>query len=160
MLTVRFIRHGESLANAGGITSETHSIPLTDRGWAQALEVSESFTAAPALLVASPYLRAHDTAKPTVARFPLVPFEIWPVQEFTYLAAERCLDTTTAHRLPWATAFWTAADPHYVDGGGAEILPGSRRPRASAARPPCAAHRANCHDLLARHVHESGALGD
>ena len=120
MLTVRFIRHGESLANAGGITSETHSIPLTDRGWAQALEVSESFTAAPALLVASPYLRAHDTAKPTVARFPLVPFEIWPVQEFTYLAAERCLDTTTAHRLPWATAFWTAADPHYVDGGGAE----------------------------------------
>ncbi len=103
-----------------GITSATHSIPLTDRGRAQALAVSESFTSAPAVIITSPYLRAHETAKPTVARFRHVAFETWPIQEFTYLARERCLNTTTTQRAPWALAFWDAADPDYVDGGGAE----------------------------------------
>jgi broad specificity phosphatase PhoE len=120
MLTVRFIRHGESLANAGGVTSETRSTSLTDLGRTQAIEISRSFAAPPALIVTSPYLRARHTANPTVERFPEVPLEIWPVQEFTYLAEARCLNTTTLQRLPWATEFWTAADPHRIDGDGAE----------------------------------------
>src|SRR5262245_42062403 len=102
MLTVRFIRHGESLANAGGVTSLTPSIPLTALGRSQAVELSRSFTTSPNLIVTSPYLRAQDTATPTAARFPHVPLEVWPVQEFTYLALKRCFNTTSEQRQPWS----------------------------------------------------------
>lgn len=36
MLTVHFVRHGESAANAGNATSDPALIPLTEKGWEQA----------------------------------------------------------------------------------------------------------------------------
>jgi broad specificity phosphatase PhoE len=122
MLRVRFIRHGESLANAGGVTSEQHSIPLTELGREQAALVARSFTTPPDLIVTSPFLRARDTAQPTVARFPQVPVETWPIQEFACLAPARCVETTTFQRRPWVEEFWGMADPHRRDGEGAECF--------------------------------------
>lgn len=120
MLTVHFVRHGESAANAGTDTSNPALIPLTEKGWAQARAVAESFAQAPGLIVTSPYERAADTAKPTIARFPGVPVEVWPVEEFTYLAPSRCANTTAADRRPWVESYWLSADPEYVDGPGTE----------------------------------------
>jgi broad specificity phosphatase PhoE len=132
MLTVRFIRHGESVANAGGITSDVSSIPLTPFGRAQALQLSQSFAAAPALIITSPYLRARDTAEPTRVRFPATPLEVWPVQEFTYLALDRFANTTSVERQPWAAEFWDRADPHRIEGAGTESY-GQMIGRARAA---------------------------
>ena len=120
MLTVRFIRHAESAANAGAATFDPASIPLTPRGHGQALAVSDSFSAAPDLIVCSPFLLVQQTAAPTCVRFTAVPVETWAVQEFTYLAPARCAHTTAEQRRPWVAKYWDAADPLAVDGDGAE----------------------------------------
>jgi broad specificity phosphatase PhoE len=135
MLTVHFVRHGESVANAGNATSDPALIPLTEKGWVQARGVAETFLQAPALIVTSPYERAADTAKPTIQRFPGVQAEVWPVEEFTYLSPMRCANTTTADRRPWVESYWTSADPEYVDGPGTESFAGLiRRARESLRR--------------------------
>jgi broad specificity phosphatase PhoE len=120
MLIVRFVRHGESLANAGGVTSEQHAIPLTDLGRAQALAFAEALDAAPDLFITSPFIRAYDTATPSAARHPEVPLEVWPVHEISVLAPARCINTTSPQRLPMVEAYWGAADPTRRDGEGAE----------------------------------------
>lgn len=120
MLTVMFVRHGESAANAGNATSDPALIPLTEKGWAQARAVAESFDQAPSLIVTSPFERAADTAKPTIERFPGVTVETWAIEEFTYLSPARCANTTAAERKPWVDAYWGSADPEFADGQGTE----------------------------------------
>ncbi len=120
MKHVRLIRHGESAANAGEASSDHASIPLTPKGVEQAHLVAGSFAQAPDLIVASPFTRAHSTAMATAAVFPHVPFEIWPIQEFTYLEPARCTGTTVADRREWVEAYWAKADQGFTDGEGAE----------------------------------------
>jgi broad specificity phosphatase PhoE len=119
-LTVRFIRHAESAANAGAATSDPASIPLTPHGHEQVQSISAAFTVAPDLIVCSPFQRVRQTAALTLARFPAVPVETWPVHEFTYLAPARCAHTTAEQRKPWVAQYWDAADPLAVDGDGSE----------------------------------------
>jgi phosphohistidine phosphatase SixA len=45
--------------------------------------VAARWTEVPGLIVTSPYLRARQTAAPTIERFAKVPTEIWPIREFT-----------------------------------------------------------------------------
>lgn len=119
-LRVTFVRHGQSTGNAGEPTSDLVTMPLTLLGWQQARAVATTWTMAPAHIVSSPFLRARQTAEPTSSRFPGVPLETWPVQEFTYLAPARWIASTRAQRRPAVEAYWTRADPAYVDGPGAE----------------------------------------
>lgn len=120
MKRVRLIRHGESAANAGEATLDHATIPLTQKGMAQASLVAGSFTQAPDLIVASPFSRAQATAIQTVAAFPSVPFEIWYIHEFTYLEPARCINTTVAQRRDWVEGYWAKSDPAFKDGEGAE----------------------------------------
>ena len=120
MKHVRLIRHGESAANAGQATLDHSTIPLTPKGFEQAHLVALSFNHPPALIVASPFTRAHSTAMATAAMFPHIPFETWPIQEFTYLEPARCTGTTVADRREWVEAYWAKADPGFTDGEGAE----------------------------------------
>lgn len=120
MKHVRLIRHGESAANAGEASLDHASIPLTPKGIEQARLVAKSFVKAPALIVASPFSRAQATAIETVATFSSVPFEIWPIHEFTYLEPARCANTTVAQRREWVDAYWSRSDPTFTDGVGAE----------------------------------------
>src|SRR3546814_4777403 len=68
----------------------------------------------------SPYTRTRQTAAPTIARFPGVPVEVWPIEEFTYLQPARWNGTRSAERMPHLERYWSAADPDYCDGEGAE----------------------------------------
>lgn len=120
MTEVWFIRHGESIANAGEPTDDPASIPLSRKGWVQAREVSETFDREPGLIVTSPFLRTYQTATPTLERFPNAPHEEWPVHEFTCLSPVACRNTTADQRRPWVKAFWNHGDPHHIDGHGAE----------------------------------------
>ena len=120
MKHVRLIRHAESAANAGAPSLDHASIPLTKKGVEQAHQVAGSFAQTPYLIVASPFSRAQATAMPTVAAFPSVPFEIWPIHEFTYLEPGRCANTTVDQRRDWVAAYWAKADPEFTDGEGAE----------------------------------------
>jgi broad specificity phosphatase PhoE len=124
VLTVTWIRHGESAANAGGASSDPALIALTERGKAQAQAIAQSFEAAPELIVMSPFIRAQDTAAPTLRKFPGVPVEVWPVEEFTYLSPANCMKTTAAQRRPWVEAYWRASEPDHSNGPGTESFRG------------------------------------
>jgi broad specificity phosphatase PhoE len=117
---ITLIRHAESQANAGAVTLTPKSIELTERGHQQAKSLAASLDITPALIVVSPYVRAQQTAQPTIEKFPEALVEQWSVQEFTYLSPARCRNTTMKHRTPWAAEYWERADPHYRDGAGAE----------------------------------------
>lgn len=67
MLTIKLVRHGESEANTGKVSSlevGDHAIPLSERGRAQALEagraIGREFVEG-ALLYCSPYRRTRET---------------------------------------------------------------------------------------------------
>lgn len=115
-----FIRHGESTGNAGVPCPDLATIELTERGHEQARAAAASWTQAPALIVTSPYTRTQQTAAPTIARFSGVPVETWPIEEFTYLQPARWNGTASAERMPHLERYWSAADPDYCDGEGAE----------------------------------------
>jgi len=120
MLTCWLIRHGESESNAGLPTGDMSLIRLTEKGVEQANRVAQAFNDQPALIVTSRYVRASQTAQPTINRFPCVPVEEWPVQEFTYLSLPQDVLMTVSQRAPLAEDYWARCDPFYIDGPGAE----------------------------------------
>ena len=124
VLNIWFIRHAQRQANAGERTADPALIELTAMGREQGSHLTDLFSRAPDLLVASPYLRARQTAQFVADKHPQVPLEIWPVQEFTYLDRQWCLNTTLAERIPMAREYWDRNDPNYVDGEGPESFAG------------------------------------
>ncbi|WP_158819895.1 histidine phosphatase family protein [Granulicella sp. S156] len=115
-----FIRHGQSTGNVGIPCEDLALLELTELGWEQARELAEGWIEVPDLIVTSPYLRAQQTAAPTMKRFPEVPVEVWPIQEFTYLQPGRWNGTLSIERMPFIEQYWGQADPEYCDGAGAE----------------------------------------
>ena len=127
-----FIRHGQSTGNAGNPTHDLSLLQLTEKGRTEAREVAAAWTEPPSLIVTSPYLRTQQTAIPTIERFPSVPVEVWPIQEFTYLEPSRWNGTFSVQRKPHIDAYWEACDPDFCDGPGAESFATLLR-RAEAA---------------------------
>jgi broad specificity phosphatase PhoE len=115
-----FIRHGESTGNAGIPCNDLALLELPPTGYRQAEQVAAGWLHTPDLIVTSPYLRTKQTALPTLQRFPSVPFEVWPIQEFIYLEPSRWNGTLSKDRKPYIDAYWSAADPAYCDGPNAE----------------------------------------
>lgn len=124
MPLIQLIRHGESIANAGGVSKTPACIPLSEVGQSQATALLEQFAHAPDLIVISSYIRTHQTAAPLLAQFPKVRVETWPVHEFTYLNAAQYANTTEAQRTPAAREYWQRADPNHCNGPGAESFAG------------------------------------
>ncbi len=114
------VRHGESTANAGGITSDHKTIPLSAHGQTQAQDLSLSYPEPPTLIITSPFDRTRQTAEPTIKKYPGAKCEVWPVEEFTYLSPASCVNTTAAERKARRDEYWEQCDPDYVDGEGAE----------------------------------------
>jgi len=127
-----FIRHGQSTGNAGMPCDDLAMIELTEKGWDQARRVASDWTETPSLIVTSPFLRTKQTAAPTIERFPDVPVEVWPIEEFTYLQPSRWNGTLSADRAAHLVRYWGEADPAYCDGEGAESF-GTLLRRAEAA---------------------------
>lgn len=120
MPTVTFIRHAESIANAGGKTQDPAPIALSAKGLEDAKKVSTRIIEPPTLILTSRYVRTQQTAQSTLDKFPNVPHEVWPIEEFTYLSPPRYRGTTGKERTPAVTEYWLKADPHSIDGEGAE----------------------------------------
>jgi broad specificity phosphatase PhoE len=117
---VVFVRHGESTGNAGVPSFDLSQLELTDIGRGQAERTAANWQQTPTLIAMSPYLRTHLTAAPTIQRFPDVPVEILPMEEFTYLEPSRWNGTSRQARLPHIESYWGYADPLFCDGPGAE----------------------------------------
>jgi 2,3-bisphosphoglycerate-dependent phosphoglycerate mutase len=117
VVRVFLIRHGESESNAGLSSADPGSIPLTPTGHLQAGQIARVLADVPALIVTSPYLRARQTAQPTITRFPGAACQEWPVQEFSYLGDLHGRASTAREREPCARAYWNRADPHHASDG-------------------------------------------
>ena len=117
---LRLIRHGESEANAGAVTSNYGAVALTKLGKSQAEAIANGCTEIPSVIGVSRYLRAQQTAARLVNRFPEVPVCDLEVHEFTYLETERCNGMNSVDRQPMVDEYWSRMDPHYCDGTGSE----------------------------------------
>lgn len=113
---VWFIRHGESEAHIGKAAAHTEEVRLTPSGKQQAEAIARRLPRAPTLIISSPYLRAWETAGPTLQRFPTTPHEIWSVQEFTYLGSLAGICSTKQERRKLVDVYWDRCDPTYKDG--------------------------------------------
>ena len=120
---VWFIRHAESVANAGARTREAPTYPLSELGFRQAEQLAASLHVEPELIVTSPYVRARQTADFAIRRFPHVCVEEWPVQEVQYLDPVLCTDTTQDERRVLSDAYWERCDPYFA-APGAESFAG------------------------------------
>lgn len=122
-VTVWFIRHGESLSNAGHPTLSPEFTGLTSLGMKQAEAITHMFPGSPALIVMSKYRRTQETAQPTIKRFPDARWEVWPdVHEFTYLSWSHSEGTTEQERQRYVDEFWQRNNPLYADGDGSETF--------------------------------------
>ena len=122
-----FIRHGESVGNAGERTKEAPSYPLSALGFRQAEQLAAALHAEPDLIVVSPYLRAQQTAEPAMRRFPNARVEEWPVQEVQYLDPALCVDTTQDERRALSEEYWRRCDPHHAAPGAESFVEFSMR---------------------------------
>jgi len=114
---VWFVRHSESVANAGARTREAPTYPLTECGFRQAAALAGALAVEPELIVVSPYTRARQTAEPAIRRFHRSTVEEWPVHEVQYLAPSLCVDTTQDDRRELSLQYWERADPRFTAPG-------------------------------------------
>lgn len=120
--TIWFIRHAESLSNAGFPTDTPHAIGLSDKGLAQAEALAQQWRTVPDLMVVSRYARTSATAAPLRKKLPQVPVIELPLHELTFLAPARYIGTTENLRREPARQYWERCDPDYCDGEGAETF--------------------------------------
>jgi broad specificity phosphatase PhoE len=111
-----FIRHGQSTANAGDWNQPFAQIALTPLGEHQSELLAARWAFTPSLIVVSPFLRTQQTAAPTIARFPDVPVETWPIQEFTYWDIAHWGGSSPEVEVEDVERFWRVGDPDYRRG--------------------------------------------
>src|SRR3984893_6306996 len=120
---ILLVRHGQSVTNAGGRAADQVSNPLTELGREKSRDLAERLDCKPTLLVTSPFLRAQQTSEPLRQRFPDVPVEKWPIQEFSFLNPALHRGTSEVDRESHVIAYWQREDPAYIDGPEAEAFP-------------------------------------
>ena len=125
-MTVYCVRHGPSVANAGGMTTENAAIPLSALGLAQAAALPEVFASAvyvqPSRVLVLSYVGALQTAQPFCKRFGCQA-EVDPLlHEFSALDASLLQGMLGAERRPLADAYWQTAELALRAGPGAETF--------------------------------------
>jgi len=135
MATLILIRHGQSLGNAERRFTRGPDEPLTDRGREEARAAGQLVAARwePVALYASPFLRAHETARLVGAAVGLEPEIVEDLREQHF---------GELHGRPYAE--WTAA----AEAGGAP--PWERRPPGGETLREVARRAGRALDAIAR----------
>ncbi|PZP32963.1 MAG: histidine phosphatase family protein [Roseateles depolymerans] len=122
MRRLTLVRHGQSLANAGGVTMKHADIPLTELGWQQAAAVALQLPPTPSEVLCSPFLRALDTSRPCCERLAIQARPLAELQEMDAIAHQLLAGMTGEQRRPIADAYWAEADPARRMGEQAETF--------------------------------------
>jgi alpha-ribazole phosphatase len=110
--TLTFVRHAQSVSNAGGITLPHHQIPLTDLGHRQAHALAGLLTANPSSVVVSTMIRIHQTARPFCGYVGIKAVNHQGLDEFSVIDLEMIKGMTGDQRKPFVKAYWDDPDPH------------------------------------------------
>lgn len=110
MTTVYFVRHGQSLANAGGVTMAHHEIPLTQTGRSQASALAALLPSAAPYVCVSPFERALHTAAPYCNRYEIKANTMAELREFETIDPDMLAGMTGKERGPIADAYWAQAE--------------------------------------------------
>lgn len=122
MKTITFIRHGQSTANAGGITMAHDAIPLSELGIRQAEILADMLKLQPSAIYVSEFVRTHETAKPFCEKVSMSA-KVQPLlNEFSSIDPELIQGMNGEQRRPIADAYWQAADPTKRMGVRADIF--------------------------------------
>jgi len=122
MKTLTFIRHAESVANAGGITLPHHAIPLSDLGRLQARELAAALDVTPAAVLVSSFIRTHQTAEPYCERFGVRPKVCTDLNEFSVIDPVLIEGLNGAQRKPFVKAYWDDPDLNRRIGANADTF--------------------------------------
>jgi alpha-ribazole phosphatase len=122
MKHIVFVRHGQSLANAGGVTMDHAAVPLTPLGHRQAERLAELLPREPSEVLASPFTRAQQTATPYCDRLGLSPRVHALAYEFHTFDPIVLEGMTGEQRKPHVDAYWQEADPTKRMGPKAETF--------------------------------------
>lgn len=118
MTVIRFVRHAESQANAGGVTMPNAVIPLSSRGLAQAAQLPEALSVFPSQVWVSGFLRTQQTAAPFCAQRHIEAREHALLYEFCTLDPAMIAGLDAAGRRPIVEDYWNRADPDARMGQG------------------------------------------
>lgn len=109
-LTLYYLRHGESVSNAGGMAMEHGSIPLSDKGKLQAQVVAETLGVIPAQVLVSGLIRTQQTAQPFCDKHQ-INYLVNPLLNEIHAVSLELIDGMTGEqRRPIAQAYWAEGD--------------------------------------------------
>lgn len=120
MQTITFVRHGQSMANVGGVTTEHHAVALTDTGRAQARALADLLPKQASQVLVSPFERAQHTAEPYCEKLGVVPQTLQLLHEFETVDPDLMQGLTGAERAPLIDAYWAQGNVHQRMGPRAE----------------------------------------
>jgi alpha-ribazole phosphatase len=117
-----YIRHAESLSNAGGITLPHAEIPLSETGQRQAAALADVFPVIPAHVLVSPMIRTHQTATPYCSKHGLTP-EVNPsLAEFSVIGHALIKGMNGSERKEAVKPYWEAPCPDRRMGNDADTF--------------------------------------
>lgn len=122
MRGILFVRHAESVANAGGITMPNNEIPLSEAGSQAALELAEKLPAKPSLVLVSRALRTQQTARPYFQRTGAVPVVEPLLDELSIICPSLIEGMDGAQRREMVRPLWEEPDPHRRAGPQADTF--------------------------------------
>lgn len=122
MKTLTFIRHAESVSNAGGTTMPHEVIPLSALGHRQARELAATLAIEPSAIWMSGMVRTHQTAAPICERFGIKPQVHAGLNEFSVIDPALIEGLDGSRRKPLVSAYWDKPDPQRRCGDKADTF--------------------------------------
>lgn len=125
MKSLYFIRHGESLANAGGTPLPNVQIPLTDKGHTQAqarLRYWLDLNVRPSHIYHSNMVRTYETALPFCQHYQMTASTLGLLDELNALCFNAIKDISVQARRQMNTNWWQSTNLHDRHGIGADTF--------------------------------------
>ena len=120
MHTIHFVRHGQSYANAGGVTQPNAETELTELGHGQARLVASIFPIETPVILTSEFIRTKQTAQYLAERANITTQCEPLLNEFSTLCHTTIEGLNGAQRKPIIDKYWEESDPNHVAGLTAE----------------------------------------
>jgi broad specificity phosphatase PhoE len=119
---IYLVRHGQSQANAGGVTLDNSGVPLTPLGELQARTIAALLPPTTQTIWSSPFKRTLDTAAPYCARIGRNAATHDDLREFETVDTVQLRGSTFEEREAVVVAYWMRSDPDHRAGPAAETF--------------------------------------